>query len=222
MPPAPDGQTPARPRALLLDWDNTLVDSWEGIRDALNTALVAMGQEPWSGAEVRARVRASARDSFPALFGERWREAAEIFYQRFESAHLQTLRPLPGAAKMLEALARSEIYLAVVSNKRGDLLRIEAAELGWEGHFTKIVGATDAAEDKPSPKPIHLALSGSGIEAGRQVWYAGDALIDIECANRAGCVAVLVGDGHGGEVPASKPDILVDDCKGLAKLLRAS
>ena len=42
MPPAPDGQTPARPRALLLDWDNTLVDSWEGIRDALNTALVAM------------------------------------------------------------------------------------------------------------------------------------------------------------------------------------
>ena len=222
MRPAPDGPTPARPRALLLDWDNTLVDSWEGIRDALNTALVAMGQEPWSKAEVRARVRASARDSFPLLFGDRWPEATEIFYQRFESAHLQTLRPLPGAAKMLEALARSELYLGVVSNKRGDLLRIEAAELGWQGYFGKIVGATDAVEDKPSPKPIHQALSGSGIEAGAQVWYAGDALIDIECAHRAGCVAVLVGDGHGDDVPALRPDIRVDDCLGLAKLLRAS
>lgn len=219
MPPAVKRD---RPRALLFDWDNTLVDSWEGIRDALNTALVAMGQAPWTKAEVRARVRASARDSFPKLFGERWREAAEIFYARFESAHLESLRPLPGAEDMLEALAGSGLYLGVVSNKRGDLLRIEASALGWDGYFSKIVGATDVAEDKPSPKPIYHALSGSGIEAGGDVWYAGDALIDIECAHRAGCVAVLVGDGHGGEVPASKPDISVDDCKGLAKLLRAS
>ena len=222
MSPAPEVHAPARPRAILFDWDNTLVDSWESIRDALNTALVAMGQEPWSKAEVKSRVRASARDSFPQLFGDRWREAAEIFYERFESAHLRTLRPLPGAAKMLEALARSELYLGIVSNKRGDLLRIEAAEIGWEGYFGKIVGATDATEDKPSPKPIYHALSGSGIEPGPEVWYAGDALIDIECAHRAGCVAVLVGDGHGGEVPASRPDILVADCKGLAKLLRVS
>jgi phosphoglycolate phosphatase len=213
---------PPRPRALLLDWDNTLVDSWEGIRDALNTALVAMGQEPWTEAEVRARVRSSARDAFPRLFGEGWRQASEIFYRRYESAHLQTLRPLPGAAKMLEALARSGLYLGVVSNKRGDLLRIEAAELGWQGYFAKIVGATDVAQDKPSPEPIHHALSGSGIEAGPAVWYAGDALIDIECAHRAGCVAVLVGEGWGGEVPASRPDIRVDDCMGLAKLLGAS
>ncbi len=222
MPPAPDRQLPARPRALLFDWDNTLVDSWEGIRDALNTTLVAMGREPWTSAEIKSRVRASARDSFPGMFGDRWREAATIFYERFESAHLETLRPLPGAEAMLEALARSGLYLGIVSNKRGDLLRIEAAALGWEGYFGKIVGATDVAEDKPSPEPIYHALSGSGIEAGAEVWYAGDALIDIECANRAGCVAVLVGDGHGGEVPTSRPDILVDDCKGLAKLLRAS
>jgi len=212
----------ARPRALLFDWDNTLVDSWEGIRDALNTALVAMGHAPWTETEVRARVRASARDSFPKLFGERWREAAQIFYERFESAHLETLRPLPGAAEMIEALSGSEIYLGIVSNKRGDLLRIEAAALGWEGHFETIVGANDAVEDKPSPAPIHHALSGSGIEAGQEVWYAGDALIDIECAQRAGCVAVLVGDGHGGEVPPGRPDILVEDCNALAKLLRAS
>ncbi|MHA1537051.1 MAG: HAD family hydrolase [Alphaproteobacteria bacterium] len=213
---------PARPRALLFDWDNTLVDSWESIHDALNTALEAMGQAPWTRQEVRTRVRASARDSFPQLFGERWREAADIFYQRFESAHLETLRPLPGAGEMLEALARSGLYLGIVSNKRGDLLRLEAEALGWDGLFAKIVGAADVAEDKPSPVPIYHALSGSGIDAGRQVWYAGDALIDIECANRAGCIAVLVGDGHGGEVPVSRPDFTVADCKGLAKLLRVT
>jgi len=206
------------PRAVLFDWDNTLVDNWVSIQDALNTTLIAMGLAPWSLAQVRARVRASARESFPALFGARAEEAARIFYARFEAAHLATLRVLPGAEALIETLAAAGLYLGVVSNKQGAFLRREAAQLGWTDRFGRLVGAGDASHDKPSPAPIALALEESGIAAGASVWYVGDALIDVECARNAGCVAVLVGDGHGAETAAADPDIRLCDLSALAKM----
>jgi phosphoglycolate phosphatase len=71
------------PRAVLFDWDNTLVDNWATITEAFNATLTAMGHRPWTIEETRARVRASLRDSFPKLFGERWEEAKRIYIDTF-------------------------------------------------------------------------------------------------------------------------------------------
>lgn len=208
------------PRAVLFDWDNTLVDNWASIHDALNVTLAAMGHEPWTKDEVKARVRASARDSFPKMFGARWEEAAEIFYSRFATAHLETLQTLSGADALIRSLAAGPLYIGVVSNKHGDLLRKEAAALGWTSLFGRIVGADDAQADKPAPDPIFLALRDSDIPAGRHVWYVGDAAIDLECAVKAGCVAVLIGEGHG-EAGEARADLRFRNCEDLANALIA-
>jgi phosphoglycolate phosphatase len=183
-----------RPRAILFDWDSTLIDAWPAIGAALNETLVAMGHAPWTDAETRLRVRESMRDSFPKLFGERWTEAREVFYARYNACHLEHLAVLPGAADVLATLKGQGIYLGVVSNKRGDLLRHEAAHLGWIPHFGRLVGAGDAVRDKPDPAPIAMALEPSGIAPGREVWFVGDTGIDMACARNAGCIPVLVGD----------------------------
>lgn len=169
----------ARPRAVIFDWDNTLVDGWVTIHAALAETFRAMGQEPWTLEEARARVRYSLRESFPKLFGDRWEEAMHIFYAAFERAHLEHLAPLPGAGDMLKAMHDSGLYLAVVSNKTGRYLRAEAEHLGWAPYFSRIVGAGDAARDKPAEDPVHMALDGSNIPAGENVWFVGDAGIDM-------------------------------------------
>src|SRR5271170_8028730 len=143
----------ARPRAVLFDWDNTLVDSWATIHEALNHVMAAMNKPPWSIEETRARVRLSLRESFPAHFGELWEEARGIYLDRFRAIHLERLTALPGCADLLEALTGEGIYLGVVSNKTGVLLRREAEQLGWSRHFGRLVGAGDAAADKPHPAP---------------------------------------------------------------------
>lgn len=221
----------ARPRAIVFDWDNTLIDSWAAIQDAQNFTLAYFGMEPWTFAETRARVRGSMRDTFPAMFGERWREAGEVFYARFTEHHLDALSPLPGAEDMLAALHGAGVYLCVVSNKKGDYLRAEAARLGWKRYFGKvggaagvscsgIVGAFDAANDKPAVDPVDLALAGSGIAAGPVVWFAGDTDIDLECARNAKCVPVLVRR----EPPAPEefrghpPALHAADCMSLLKI----
>ena len=211
-----------KPRAILFDWDNTLVDTWDIIEDALNTTMRAFGLPRWSGAEVRTRVRKSLRDSFPGLFGDNWEKAGEVFYERYQAIHAEKLTAVSGAREMLGDLASLGIYLGVVSNKRNDFLRTEIDHLGWAHLFGGVVGATDAVRDKPAPEPVHLALQSSGLVPGAYVWLAGDADIDMECAVNSGCTPVLV-RGHEpapGEFGPHAPAWHFTDCQALSKFIR--
>jgi phosphoglycolate phosphatase len=186
-------RTLRRPRAIIFDWDNTLVDSWGTIHDALNFLMAAMEKPLWTIEETRERVRLSLRDAFPVIFGERWEEARQIYLDRFQAIHLERLAPLPGREAMLRRLAADGHYLAVVSNKTGAVLRAEASHIGWAALFGSIIGAGDAHTDKPHRAPVELALLPSGIEPGPDVWFVGDTGVDMECAMAAGCVPVLLG-----------------------------
>lgn len=210
-----------RPVALLFDWDNTLADTWPTIHHALAATFRAMDREPWTFEETRARVRASARDSFPALFGARAEEAMAIFYRCFETDHLAKLRERPGATTMLERLHGAGYYLAVVSNKRGDLLRREAEALDWTHLFASLVGANDAERDKPAVEPVRLALGDGGLAPGPDIWFVGDTDIDLVCAANSGCVPVLLRPEPPltGEFADHPPHRYFDSCAALAQRL---
>jgi phosphoglycolate phosphatase len=209
------------PRAILFDWDNTLIDNWPVIHEAYNVTLTSFGKQPWTLDEVRARARASARDFFPILFGEDWREAERIFYAAFTARHLERLAIMPGAAAMLDTLGRHGVYLAVVSNKKGPVLRREADHLGWGRHFARLVGAGDAARDKPAVEPVALALGGSEVEPGPDVWFVGDTDIDMECGHNAGCFTVLLraAPPGQGELFSHPPHCYLADCASLVDLV---
>jgi len=211
-----------KPKAIIFDWDNTLIDSWVVIQDALNATFREFNVPEWSLEETKVRVAKSMRDSFPALFGEDWEAAGKAFYGHFEAIHLDRLTPLPGAGDALAELKDAGIYLGVVSNKTGKLLRAEAEKLGWNKHFGQIVGATDAPRDKPAKDPVEMALAGSGIVAGPDVWFAGDAPIDMECALNAGCTPVLVRaePPQNGEFEGVQPALYLDAPQKLSNFAK--
>lgn len=216
--------TVQRPPAIIFDWDNTLVDTWSIIHHALDVTFNAMGHRPWTLEEVRDRVRASARDTFPRLFGARAEHAMEIFYDAFERHHLVHLRALEGAEPMLEALQDSEILLTVLSNKKGELLRREADHLGWTPYFHRLVGANDAVRDKPAIESVEMALADSGVGLGPSVWFVGDTDMDMECALRAGCQPVLLRAEPPSPDEFSEPDKVwhISDPHSLLALLPKS
>jgi phosphoglycolate phosphatase len=206
----------ARPRAILFDWDNTLVDSWATIHEALNAVMAAMEKPLWTLQQTKERVRLSLRESFPLHFGDRWEEARHIYLDAFRAIHLERLRPLPGRDELLQGLAAAGFFLGVVSNKTGALLRREAAEIGWSGLFGSIVGAGDAALDKPDAAPVALALGPSGVAVGKAVWFVGDTGVDMECAYNSGCVPVLLANGATDkEFLCCKPRLVFSDCASL-------
>lgn len=181
-----------QPKAVIFDWDDTLVDSWATALFAMNATLTAMGHAPWSDDEARRRAGPSARDLFRQLFGDRWLEADKIYYDTFCKAFADNMRVHNRAEDILKALFAQDIWLAVVSNKRGHLLRAEAEHIRFNDYFSAIVGAGDAEADKPDPAPVRLALEKSGIVPGPHVWFIGDSHTDMLCAANAGCTSLLI------------------------------
>jgi len=183
-----------RPKAVLFDWDNTLVNTWPVIHDALHRTFAEMGLEPWTMEMVKKRVARSMRDSFPDIFGENWQAAGEKYQQHFRDIHLERLEALPAAEATLMYLKEQPVYVAVVSNKKGVNLRKESGHIGWNHYFTKVIGADDTPRDKPFPEPVHAALLDSDIVAGGDVWFIGDSAVDMEVAHATGCVPIWFGE----------------------------
>jgi len=203
------------PKALLFDWDGTLVDTHPVLAKSMNEALKAFDMEPWPIEKWTEWFGASARDSFPVLFGDKWEEAQDIYLKAYGKHHLTGLTLKPSANDLIHKLAMRSVYLGVVSNKTGHLLREEVNHLGLNDCFGKIVGAGDSPWDKPAPDPIYLALEPTSCMADKRVWFIGDNAVDVDCGRSANCTTILLGEAY----EEAEPDGRVPDLKALELLI---
>jgi phosphoglycolate phosphatase len=186
------------PKAIIFDWDNTLIDSWPLIHAAINKTMAHMGKPLMSLEEIKCNIHKSMRESFPQIFGDRWQEAGDVYVDSYKKDHLDNLQFLPDAVSLIEYAQQLRIDLFVISNKMGDTLRKEAKKLKVADKFINIVGAGDAKKDKPSKDVVDFTLKNSGqnnILDPRQdfIWFVGDTIVDVECAINSGCLPVLYG-----------------------------
>jgi phosphoglycolate phosphatase len=207
------------PAAVFFDWDGTLVDTFPGLHRAHNHVRAQFGMAPWTEAEYREIMKYSSRDIYPKVYGAQAEAAMKILYDYIEANHLADLRVMPQAKELLDALKAAGVTLGVVSNKRHKYLSREIEHLGWGGFFAAIVGAGEAAQDKPDAAPLVKA----GDAAGRKVaemWYVGDGETDLQMAKNAGCPAILVlhGDDKAALIGAYGPHLVANDCAHLREL----
>ncbi len=177
--------------AVVFDWDNTLVDTQDNISNAVKHTLDLMG----SGSKVVDRNSHESRKSYMVnLFGDQWKKANQIYQKYLDNALLQNITLNEGIEKMLQTLKSHNIYLAIVSNKKNTNLRQEVAYFKLDSYFERIVGSCDTAEDKPSATPLLFALEESTLPVNREnVFFVGDSITDILCAQNANCLPIVYG-----------------------------
>ena len=182
-----------RPRAVVFDWDNTLIDSWHAIQDAQNHTLdgirpaaVDAGGDAAAGARLDARLLPGAvrrslarggRGVLPPFRRTAHADAAAAAGRRGDAA-----RHWPSGASTWRCAA----------TRRATICAQEAEHLGWERLLRADrrrfrCGARQAGRRSGAAGARRL-----GNRPGPDVWFAGDADIDLECAVNAGCVPVLV------------------------------
>jgi phosphoglycolate phosphatase len=101
-------------------------------------------------------------------------------------------------------------------------LRKEVQHLGWGKYFSSLVGATDAKNDKPSTEPVALALTHCTYKSGAQIWFVGDANIDMECAIISELSPILLREQPPGpeEFSDHPPAFHIVDCQALSNLVK--
>src|SRR5215216_1931145 len=113
----------------------------------------------------------------------------EIYMDLQEYGH-----PLPGAKELIASLAKRDYEVWFVTSAKPEELEQYLEQLETEGRVSGIVNSSDVENSKPAPDIFELALEKAGATPGETV-AVGDAVWDVEAADRAGIrtVAVLTG-----------------------------
>ena len=180
------------PKAVLFDWDNTIVDTWPLLHQGMCAVFNKRKMEPWSLQQTKNLFHESIRDAFPKHFPDDWEDAIKDFHLYLKGNHLSDLTLLPYARELIEYLYAHDIPMGIVSNKDKKLIVHEIEHLGFSSFFVAVVGSGDAAFDKPHPAPVLFALEQLKMNPSSDVWMIGDTPVDWRSAKSAGIFSIAV------------------------------
>jgi pyrophosphatase PpaX len=210
-------KTPRPLRAVLFDWDGTIVDSAEAsyrcyVR-VFESYRIPFDRERFQKTYSPAWYRTYEALGLPR---ESWDEADQRwlgFYAEEDSVCLS------GAREALALLREAGIALGIVTSGERERVRRELQGLTLADLFPVVVSADDVQKRKPDPEPLVMGLEKMRVPAAEAA-YIGDSPEDVDMARAAGVYVI----GVPGPFPnrealkASNPDLLVE---GLAGAVRA-
>ncbi|HUA01820.1 MAG TPA: HAD family hydrolase [Candidatus Aquilonibacter sp.] len=204
-------------RAVLLDWDGTLLNSYAADSRAYMAMFRALEIE-WGLAELRRHYSPDWYQVYRAakVPKRRWAAANRLW----RAAYLAERPPLlPGARGVLRTLAKS-FTLGLVTSGSGDRVRPQLRAFGVAAYFAACVCSEDAPRKKPHPAPLQRALKRLGAEPEECV-YVGDAPEDIEMARRAGVqpIGVLGPFPTAERLRGAEPELLLESIRDLPRYL---
>jgi phosphoglycolate phosphatase len=124
-----------------------------------------------------------------ALKGPGLGRCARRFEELYEEHAMDETRPYPGVARLLDALARRRLPMAVVSNKPQRFAESCVERLLGRWRFAVVRGARPKVPLKPDPAAPLAAARAMKVPA-REVLYLGDTSVDMKAARAAGMFAV--------------------------------
>ena len=210
--------TPVNVRAVLLDWDGTLIDSYRADAQAYLKMFGALGID-WDLKDLERHYSPNWYTVYRAarIARTRWKEADRLWRSayRYENAKLY-----PGTRRALRALALRYRVGLVTGGGRARVRR-QLIQFDMERLFAVRVFSEDTARKKPHPAPLQLALRRLGLSCDECV-YAGDAPQDIEMARNARVfsIAVMGTSPVPARLAAARPDVRIDSIDDLPGLLR--
>ncbi|WP_373045988.1 HAD family hydrolase [Vulgatibacter sp.] len=181
-------------KLLAFDLDGTLVDSRHDIAASANAALEAVGLPRRPADEIVRFVGGGARNLVARSVEphiEKLEAALEAWHRHYSAHLLDTTRPYPGIAALLDELA-PRFLLAVATNKPGRYARTICEAL-FPGRFVQVIGG-DEGPRKPDPALLDRIAAAQGMPIAA---YVGDMPIDRQTAAAYGCRFVGVTWGFG-------------------------
>jgi phosphoglycolate phosphatase len=185
------------PRAILFDFDFTLVDSTAGAVECVNHALVACGFPAAERVAIQRCVAYPLPEVLARLTGVEDPAAAAAFARAFISRADEVMAPLtalfPGASEAVATLRSRGLKTGIVSTKFRYRIETILANHDAGGLFDVIVGG-DVRRHKPHPESLERALARLSLAADEAI-YAGDHPVDAQAAEAAGVPFILVRSG---------------------------
>ncbi len=144
-------------RAVIFDFDGTLIDSETHLFEVMNKQLIKYGAEPVSKAFYQRSIGGAAeelQDYLTQALGEE--KKAEIY-----DIHHKTMDELPlrtGIEKLLQQLKQHHIPMAIATSSYAKDIEAAYRSLGLDQYIDVMIGREAVSEVKPNPEPYLTAV----------------------------------------------------------------
>lgn len=215
-------------KCAIFDLDGTLLDSLQGILDAVNLSFKELGynvQRTYDEAKyfigagaIEFARRAMKGQPIPP---EKERDVMERFLMNYDRIQKVETKPFKDTEKMLKSLQKAGYFLAIASNKPQILLDPVVKLLFPDIHFDVALGQRPNKPEKPDPFIIFEIMNKLHLKAEDCI-YVGDSEYDYQTAHNAGidCVICKYGYGFYDQPWIKKVAYQVDSVSDLIKLLK--
>jgi HAD superfamily hydrolase (TIGR01549 family) len=204
-------------RAVIFDWDGTLLNSFRADMRAYGAMFRVLGIE-FSDLELAHHYSPDWYRVYRAagIPKAKWNLADRLWAVAYRK---ENPRLIPGVRTVLNKLNRSFALGLVTSGDRKRVVR-QLRQFGFQGLFAICVCSEDASCRKPHPAPLRTAMRCMRMSAADCV-YVGDTPEDIEMARRAGVRSVgIVGPfPSSARLKAMRPGMLLKSIRDLPKVL---
>lgn len=214
-------------RAILFDFDYTLVDSSPGIIACANYALAQLGLPPVEPEHIRATIGLPLADTFVILTGLREPELqagfVRYFVQRADEIMVDSTTLYGIAREVIPALVQQGMQLGIVSTKYRSRLEGVLQREGLKVYFTVLVGGDSIPQQKPAPDGLLLAARLLELEVA-DCLYIGDSPVDAQAARQAGMdfIGLLSGPATAIAFNHEKPLALLPDLSQLSRWMEGN
>lgn len=210
-------------KAVIFDWDGTIVDSIEHIATSLHMAAADLGFPTLEKAAYRNIIGLGMVDALKALYpgvADPDIEAIRQAYSRYFFAKEATPQQIfAGMVEVIDNLRCRGLGRAVATGKSRRGLDSALQSSGLHAHFD-VTRCADETRSKPDPKMLEEILDFYGLNPTEAVMI-GDTTYDLEMAQRIGMPAIGVrwGVHEDAELLRFAPAKLVDSTKELNAFL---
>ena len=204
-------------KLIIFDLDGTLVDAYRAVSRSLNFALKKLNLPKIDDQVIQRRVGWGEKILVSAFVPPSKRKAALSIYRRHHPRSLRIgTKFLPGAQKIIRALAKDGYLLAVASNRPTRFTNIILEHLSMKRYFACVLCADKVKNPKPAPD-ILLGIMKNLACRPHETIYVGDMTIDVQAGKlaRVKTVSVLTGSSTRSEIRRTRPSRII---RSLAQL----
>jgi pyrophosphatase PpaX len=187
-------------RALVFDFDGTLVDSYPLIEEAFAHVMRTHRLDETARQLFRQSRGLPLPEQMKLVAPHMWEELVAT-YRSVDATlgHAQVFRGIP---TLVRKLHHAGVGMGVVSCKRRALVEAELEAAGLRSFFDVVIGFEDVTPPKPAPDPLLAAIARLGLTRSAAV-YVGDSMVDLKTGRAARVRTVLAAWGLSPEFRAA-------------------
>ena len=214
-------------KAVLFDFDYTLVDSSRAVIECVNCALRELSHEEVAGNAIKRTIGKSLQVTYKTLTGdesvERAGEFLRLFVARADAVMSDMTSLIPSALDIVRDMRTAGYRTGIVSTKYRYRIEEILARNSIPSPVDVIIGGSDVTHTKPHPEGIVTAMTKLSATPAHTI-YVGDSVVDAGAARGAGVrfVAVLSGVTSEEEFAEYKPHAIIPDMTHLPSILDGS